>query len=130
MKGDAVGRMAVIAAVLILTVAGSVFADPSVRTRPDVADFDSAVPIPSNPDFQITADGHLIYQGDTVISCEDVQPDFITPREAYEEQAGICAEYGFPPGKDLPATSGPPLLLIPLVLLLTAGLLVRRILHP
>lgn len=126
MKGDAVGRTALVAIVLVLAVVDPALAHPGH----DMPDFDSAVPVPSNPDFQITADGYLINQGDTVISCEDVQPDFVTPREAYEEQAGICAEYGFPPGKDLPSTGGPPLLLTPLVLLLTVGLLARRIIHP
>ena len=129
-KGEALDRMALVVLVLVLMAVGPAFADPPARTRPDVPDFDSAVSVPSNTDFQITADGHLIYQGDTVIGCEDVEPDFITPRKFYEEQAKICAEFGFPPGKDLPVTGGLPLLLTPLALLLGAGLLARRIIHP
>ena len=120
-KGDAMGRTVLAAVVLVLAVAAPAFAHPGH----DVPDFGSAVPVPSDSDYQITADGHLIYEGDTVISCEDVQPDFIAPREFYEEQAEICAEAGFPPGKALPDTGGLTLLLAPLALLMAAGLLVR-----
>jgi hypothetical protein len=49
-----------------------------------------------------------------VISCEDVDPDFIASPELYEEQAEICAGAGFPPGETL-------------LLLLGAGLLSRAI---
>ncbi|QIN82003.1 hypothetical protein GBA63_04600 [Rubrobacter tropicus] len=116
------GRTVLVTIVLVLTLVDPAPADPGH----DVPDFGSAVPVPSNSDYQITADGHLIYEGDTVIGCEDVRPDFVAPRELYQEQAEICAQAGFPPGKALPDTGGPPLLLAPpALLLLAAGLLVR-----
>lgn len=117
------GRTVLVAIVSVLTLVDPAFADPGH----DVPDFGSAVPVPADSDYQITVDGHLIYQGDTVISCKDVMPDFITPREFYEEQARICAQAGFPPGKALPDTGGLPLLLAPLAVLLAAGLLARKI---
>ena len=122
-KGDAMGRTVLVAVALVLAVATPAFAHPGH----DVPDFGSAVPVPSDSDYQITADGHLIYEGDMVISCEDVDPDFIASPELYEEQAEICAGAGFPPGETLPATGGIPLLLAPLLLLLGAGLLSRAI---
>lgn len=73
-NGAVKGRMVLAAVVLVLAVAAPALADPGH----DVPDFSSAVPIPSDSDYQITADGHLIYEGDMVINCEDVHPDFIT----------------------------------------------------
>lgn len=119
----------------VATLAGPAFADPSPRATDDVPDFGSATLVPSDSDYQITADGYLIYQDDMVVGCESVWPGNYTSTELYEEQAGICTEAGFPPKRpppsewvSLPVTGGLPLLLGSLVLLLgAAGLLARAI---
>ena len=98
------------------------------RHTQDVPDFGSATPVPSNSDYQITDDGHLVYQGDMVFGCEGLGPEDYTSAALYEEQAEIYADAGFPPGGSLPETGGLPLLLLaPLVLLLGTGMLVRAI---
>ena len=137
--------------VLALTLAAAVpaFADPGPSGRSRglavVPDLGSAVPVPSNPDYEVTDDGFLVFEGDIVFECESLRYEDDTLRfekpenraearrraeEAHEERVEICTEAGFPPSSTLPETGGPRPLLAPVALLACAGLLVRAIAAP
>lgn len=110
-------------AVLAPTVPASADTRSSSDTgRPDNApDFGSATAVVGDSDYEITDDGYLIYEGDTVVGCDAVRPENYTIAEVYEEQAGICAEAGFPPGGALPETGGPSALPVLAAMLLACG---------
>jgi hypothetical protein len=87
--------------------------------RPDpLPDFDSAVLVESNSDYQITEDGYLIYEGDTVFECRALRDEEGGSIEAYKERVRICTQEGFRPPGSLPDTGGPPVLPMFLALLL------------
>ena len=61
--------------VMMQAVSGPVFADADSSDHAKqrgaaVPDFDSAVMVESDSDYQITEDGYLIYEGDIVFECQ------------------------------------------------------------
>ena len=110
---------------LLPATAAQAFADADSSNRaerPDsLPDFGSAVLVESNPDYQITEDGYLIYEGDTVFECRSLRDEEGGSIEAYKERVRICTQEGFRPPGTLPDTGGPPVLPMFLALLLCCG---------
>jgi hypothetical protein len=112
--------------VMMQAVSGPVFADADSSDHAKqrgaaVPDFDSAVMVESDSDYQITEDGYLIYEGDIVFECRDLRDEEGGSIEAYKERVRICTQEGFRPLGTLPDTGGPTVLPMFLALLLFCG---------
>ncbi len=103
------------------------------------SDFGSARPVPGHPDFEITDDGYLIYQGDMGIAkCGSVRREDYTASVLHREVVEICEKVSFSSEKaqdagttesqpQLPETGGPSLVCVSLALLYAGAVLVRTI---
>ena len=83
------------------------------------------------PDFNVTDDGFLSEGGDIAWGKCTKIPDDVFTSELPPQAARACEEAGFPvkgsqTQTPLPNTSGPPLILVPIALLVVCGLLIRK----
>ena len=108
---------------MTLVVATPAFAEP---------DFATAKPIPGYPDFEITDNGHLIFQGDVGVGkCGSTQNFAFLDKSLDKKAVRACEKAGFPvkgsqTQSPLPDTGGPPLTLVPIAFLMVGGLLLFR----